>query len=177
MCVYACGSFGDAGTPLRGLKVGNSLSTRGPRRSGLSLPVKDSTRRESPVPAGQPASGVGVEHPRCGRGTREELGSPKVEPERQPPPRPPPGPRAPPTQVTRRVLGAPDPGRREGRGALPGRELSQNLTPGEAAGPWPGLPILLKWKQFLPGNLPEFSVESHLGFASWRISPRPHLPL
>lgn len=54
-------------------------------------------------------------------------------------------------------------------GALLGGELSRNLTPGEAAGPWPGLLILLKWKQFLPVNLPEFSVESHFGFASWRI--------
>lgn len=123
VCVCVCVWFiWGAGTPLRGLKVGNSLSTRGPRRSGLSLPVKDSTRRESPVPAGQPASGVGVEHPRCGRGTREELGSPKVELERQPPPRPPPGPRAPPPRLPGGCWAPRTPG--GGRGAAPSRAES-----------------------------------------------------
>lgn len=62
--------------------------------------------------------------------------------------------------------------RRRGHGGpriLGGLELSRNLTPGEAAGLWPGLLILLKWKQFLPVDLLEFSVESHFAFASWCI--------
>ena len=68
--------------------------------------------------------------------------------------------------------------RRGGHGGpriLWGLELSRNLTPGEAAGLWPGLLILLKWKQFLPVNLLEFS--AHFAFASWCIWPRPHFPL
>lgn len=51
---------------------------------------------------------------------------------------------------------------------LPGSELSRNSTPEWQLVP-ARTPVLLKWKHFLPVNLPEFSEESHFGFAPRRI--------
>ncbi|CAK7292872.1 hypothetical protein VULLAG_LOCUS2939 [Vulpes lagopus] len=133
------------------------------------------------VPASQGLHEEGVPGPRQGslraasvlrtlgaEEAREERGPPTERPE-QPPPRP----QAPP----RPVLCAPDSGRRrEGRGAPPGRERSRNLTPGQAAGPRPGLPAPSPMETVSPREPARIPGESHLGFGSWRISPRPHLP-
>lgn len=112
-----CFIFG-ACTPLKSLKVGNTLSFRGPRRPGSSLPAKDSRRRESPVPAGHPVSGLRIlalSAPKQGQASRRWVPTAGPRPAASgqrgllAPPRPRPRPR-PDSAPPRSPAGAPSPG-------------------------------------------------------------------